>query len=51
MDEQPSIVRGGKGVAVSGCPVCKKKLRTLNQFMEHLQDDVLPVIADRVIAE
>jgi len=42
MDEPPSIVRGGKGVVISGCPACKKQLQSVNQFMYHLLDDVLP---------
>jgi hypothetical protein len=41
--------RGGKGVVVSGCPYCKKQMQSLNQFMAHLIDDVLPVIVDRAI--
>jgi hypothetical protein len=31
MDEPPSIVRGGKGVVVSGCPACKKQLQSVAQ--------------------
>jgi hypothetical protein len=42
MDEQPSIVRGGKGAVVSGCPACKKQLQSVNQFMYHLLEDILP---------
>jgi hypothetical protein len=51
VDNPPSIAQGGKGVVVSGCPGCKKKFQSLNQFMEHLQRDVLPIIADRVMVE
>ena len=42
MDEPPSIVRGGKGIVVSGCPVCKKQMQSVNQFLRHLLEEVLP---------
>jgi hypothetical protein len=29
---------------LSGCKTCKKGANTMSQFMEHLADDVLPVI-------
>jgi hypothetical protein len=51
VDEPPSIAQGGRGVVVSGCPHCKIKFQSLNQFMSHLMDDVLPVIADRAVAD
>jgi hypothetical protein len=51
VDDPPSVAQGGKGHVVSGCPGCKKKFQSLNQFMEHLHVDVLPVIADRVMVE
>jgi hypothetical protein len=38
----PSIAQGGKGVVVSGCPACKKRFQSLNQFVAHLNEDVLP---------
>ena len=42
MDEPPSIVRGSKGVVVSGCPACKKRPQSVAQFMHHLLEDMLP---------
>jgi hypothetical protein len=51
VDNPPSIAQGGRGVVVSGCPHCKIKFQSLNQFMDHLMDDVLPVIADRSVAD
>jgi hypothetical protein len=42
MDEPPSIVRGGEGVVVSGCPTCKKQMQSVNQFMHHLLEEVIP---------
>jgi hypothetical protein len=51
VDNPPSIAQGGRGVVVSGCPGCRKKFQSLNQFMEHLASDVLPIIVDRVMVE
>jgi len=33
--EPPSIAQGGKGVVVPGCPACKKRINTMNQFLHH----------------
>jgi hypothetical protein len=33
---------GRKGVIVSGCPACKKQFQSLNQFVTHLREDVIP---------
>jgi hypothetical protein len=41
-DELPLMSRGGRGVVVSGCPACKKRFQSLNQFVTHLSEDVLP---------
>ncbi len=49
MDESFCDAGGGRGAVVSGCPYCKKQMQSLNQFMVHLIDDVLPVIVDRAI--
>jgi hypothetical protein len=51
VDHPPSIAQGGRGVVVPGCPACKKRFQTSNQFMEHLTADVLPQIVKRVIPE
>ena len=47
VDEPPSIAQGGKGVVVPGCPTCGKRINTVNQFVEHLAEDVLPKILER----
>jgi hypothetical protein len=49
VNNPPSMPRGGKGVAVQGCPRCRKPLNTVDQFMEHLANDVLPPIVDLVL--
>jgi hypothetical protein len=44
VNEPPSVAEGGIGVVVTGCPACKKRFGTVNQLMQHIADDVLPVI-------
>jgi hypothetical protein len=48
LTEQPSMANGGPGVVVPGCPACKKRLQTMANFMDHLADDVLPGLVDRL---
>jgi hypothetical protein len=48
IDEPRSMAQGGKGVVVTGCPRCRTRLNTTDQFMRHLADDVLPPIVDHV---
>jgi hypothetical protein len=51
VDDPAAGVQSGDGRIVPGCPVCKRKFYSLNQFVEHLVSDVLPIIADRVAAD
>ena len=44
VDEPPSVAAGGNGVVIPGCPACKKRINTNDQYLRHLSDDVLPVI-------
>ena len=46
--EEKSVAQGGNGVIVTGCPACKKQFQTNPQFMNHLMDDVLPALLDRL---
>lgn len=41
----PSIAEGGNGVVVPGCSICKVRLNTTEQFMEHVSEKVCAVIA------
>lgn len=50
VDQPPSIAEGGNGVVVAGCETCKKRANTMNQYMEHLANDALPVILCRAFA-
>jgi hypothetical protein len=51
VENPPSMAEGGKGVVVPGCPACRKRFYTMAQFGDHLADDVLPVLIDRLFAE
>jgi hypothetical protein len=51
LTEEPSMAEGGSGVVVPGCPACRKRLFTMANFMDHLADDVLPALLDRIGTE
>jgi len=48
VDEPPSVAQGGNGVVTPGCPACRKRLFTMQNFMDHLADDVLPQALDKL---
>ena len=48
--DPPSIAEGGSGTVVTGCPPCRKRFGTVNKLMQHLADDVLPVILRQAFA-
>ena len=43
-EEPQSVADGGSGATIPGCPACRKRINTLDQFFRHQCDDVLPVI-------
>jgi hypothetical protein len=51
VDAPPSVAQGGNGIVVPGCPQCKKRLNTHSQFLDHLANDVLPPLLDRLSSE
>jgi len=51
VDEPPAIGQGGRGVVVSGCPKCRKRLNTTTQYLEHLFDEVLPQALEKALAD
>lgn len=51
VDDPPSVAQGGNGVVVPGCPACKKRFGTMPHFLDHLTDDVLPALLDKVSSE
>ena len=50
VNEPPSVAQGGRGVVVSGCPTCKKRINAMTQFLDHLTNDVMPALIDRLAA-
>jgi hypothetical protein len=48
VDETPAVAQGGKGIAVPGCPACKKRTNTMSQFLDHLSDDAMPALLNRL---
>lgn len=51
VDTPPSVSQGGNGVVAPGCPACRKRLFTMANFMDHLADDVLPGLINKLSAE
>jgi hypothetical protein len=51
VDEPLSVAQGGKGVTVPGCPCCRKQFGTISQFMDHLTNDVLPEMINKLSAD
>jgi len=49
IDEPPSVAQGGRGIVTPGCPLCRKRINTVAQFVEHLMKDVLPGVLDRTL--
>src|ERR1700745_39008 len=50
VDEPPPVAQGGRGVVVSGCRACRKRINTISQFLDHLTNDALPPLIDRLAA-
>ena len=48
VDQPPSIAQGGRGVVVPGCPACMKRINTMSQVLDHLADDVLPSLIEKL---
>ena len=51
VDEPPAVAQGGKGVVVPGCPACKKRINTMSQFLDHLAQDAMPALLDRLSSQ
>jgi hypothetical protein len=48
VDNPPTIAQGGRGIVVAGCPACKKRLQSMNEFLRHLAEDAMPPLLDRL---
>jgi hypothetical protein len=31
-----------------GCPACKKRINTMNQFLDHLAEDAMPALIEKL---
>jgi hypothetical protein len=43
-DDEPD----GQKVVVSGCSVCRKQIGTMPQFLDHLADDAIPLLFEKL---
>lgn len=43
------MAEGGTGVMAPGCMLCKVRLNTSGQYLEHLLVDVLPQAVERIL--
>lgn len=50
-DEPPIVAATGHGEAISGCPACHKRLNSMSQFVDHIADDVLPGVVEKLFAD
>jgi hypothetical protein len=48
VDEPPPVAEGGRGVVVAGCPACRKRINTMQAFLDHLTKDVMPELINRL---
>jgi hypothetical protein len=47
--EPVSVAKGGPGIVVTGCVLCKKRMETTNQYLDHLFGEVLPDAVEHAI--
>jgi hypothetical protein len=45
------FVDAGNRVVQPGCPTCRKAFYTVSQFIDHLSEDVLPPLLDKLSGE
>jgi hypothetical protein len=36
---------------VAGCPACRRRINTVSQFLDHLTNDAMPPLIDRLSSE
>jgi hypothetical protein len=51
VSDPPSVAQGGRGVVVSGCPACRKRINTMTQFLDHLTQDAMPALIDQLTGD
>lgn len=48
VEDKRSVGRTGTGLVVTGCPACKKRLNTAREFRDHVANDVIPALLERI---
>ena len=48
VEDKRSAERTGTGLVVTGCPACKKRLNTAREFRDHLANDAMPALLERI---
>jgi hypothetical protein len=48
VDESPSVAQGGKALLCLVVQPAKKRINTITQFLDHLANDVMPALIDRL---
>jgi hypothetical protein len=48
VDQPPSVAQGGKGVVVPGCPASQKRINTMSKFLDHLAEDAMPALIEKL---
>jgi hypothetical protein len=51
LTEEPSMANRGPGIVTPGCPTCRKRINTMSQFIQHINEDVLPPLLDKLSTE
>jgi hypothetical protein len=40
--------KAATALSCHGCPACKKRINTMNQFLDHLAEDAMPALIERL---
>jgi hypothetical protein len=48
VEDRLAVGRIGTGLVVTGCPTCKKRLNTARDFRDHLANDAMPALLERL---
>ena len=51
MENPPSVAQGGRGVVVAGCATCNKGANTTTQFPEHIANEAIPRLIEKLSQE
>lgn len=48
VDGPPSVAQGGKGIVTPGCVYCRKRIFTIQAYTDHICDEVIPALLDKL---